>query len=65
MSARSHCTLCGVDCTDCEHALTAAQGQALGLDADTAVVCLGCLRRIARAERDRRDGACLDAEVSL
>lgn len=66
MIPRSHCAICTADCTGREHALTREQGRALGIDADTAAVCLGCLRRIyARAERDRRDGTCLDAEVSL
>lgn len=58
MSARdrSYCALCDDDCTDEEHALTHEQAAPLGLDADIAEVCLGCLcglyaARDARAER--------------
>lgn len=43
---RSRCARCKGDCTDAEHALTREQGVALGLDADTALVCLGCLRQV-------------------
>ena len=43
---RSLCARCKGDCTDAEHALTREQGAALGLDADTALVCLGCLRQV-------------------
>lgn len=43
---RSLCARCNGDCTDAEHALTREQGAALRLDADTALVCLGCLRQV-------------------
>lgn len=59
MSARSHCALCGVDCTDEEHALTREQAAPFGLDADTAAVCLDCLRGLY-ATRDAREAALLD-----
>lgn len=65
--AQTQCDACGADCTDCEYALSRAQGAVMYLDSETALVCWPCARRaaaLARAEQDRRDGAILDAEVS-
>lgn len=61
---QSLCAACGADCTDCEHALSRSQGRAVGLDSETALVCWPCAQRIARAERERLDGAILDREAA-
>lgn len=43
--APSFCEACGVDCTDCEYALTPEGAGRLLLDAESALVCWDCERR--------------------